>query len=200
MSLQKTNRLGMTGAHRTGKSTLAFDLSCNKGCYPFVKTSVSDADVWKVTGIRPDDVLSFAERVMVQIELLHHMKDVVWKNAHGVFDRTFIDLIGYLFVNMDNTCTNLLKHQVEDFVQECVDATNHYFDAIIYVPPAIAVRSEEFKQNKTFLSDPYIQAVDNHIVAMLRRLTIPVIEIPKEMTSQSSRMEFLLTELAPSLV
>lgn len=155
-------RVGIAGSHRVGKSTLAAMIAKEMDL-PYLPVSVSTAPVWKESRLSVADTLSFAERVKVQEGILAHGVDCI--HAPGVYDRTFLDFIGYLYSNIDSTCSDLFKNQVNQFVENCLKYQSSRFNKTIIVQPGINVVPTEEKIGKTFLSSPYMQAMNNHIIA-----------------------------------
>lgn len=186
-------RIGIAGAHRVGKSTFAKTLAEHLGIQ-FMPTSVSKAKIWRDAHITPSEQVTFAERIFLQYGILDHMADQV--HGDGVFDRTFIDLIGYLYANVDQTASNLLAQQATTFVGKCLHLQVQKFDKIIIIQPGIRVVEDVGKIGKVFLGEPYIQAVNNHIIATAVNYLDPqkILIIPPNTTSLESRMDYVLKQ------
>lgn len=196
-------RIGIAGAHRTGKSTLARTLSLNLNSstgnmLEFVPTHVSDAMIWRSSNISPSDNLTFAERVILQQGILDHMQ-VVNAGApdFAIFDRTPIDFVGYLMANIDTTCSNLFTSHVERFIADCLRLTSQSIDKIVILQPAIDVKPDACKTGKTYLSKPYQMAVNNHVIATCVKYISPdrYMIVPEHVMSTDDRLDFILDNL-----
>jgi hypothetical protein len=184
-------KIGIAGAHRVGKTSLAEKIVERLPFLHFGRTNVSNADVWKNYGINPDGEFTFAERLVIQDKLFAHVQEIVNNTPDGsVFDRTYLDLLGYLYSNIDNTCSSLYDDQVMDFTIRCMNAMFKDFGKIIIVPPAIEVQSADNKNGKVFMSKGYIESINNHVIAYAARSRIPYIIIPYEMVDLHERAAY----------
>ncbi|MFN6383158.1 MAG: AAA family ATPase, partial [Pseudanabaena sp.] len=85
--------LGLCGAHRTGKTTLAIAISSDLNL-PFVRTTTSQ--VFAQLGLDPAEPMDFQTRLFVQNHVLDAAEQV-WQESASPFisDRTPIDMIAY---------------------------------------------------------------------------------------------------------
>ena len=184
-------RIGIAGAHRTGKTSLAEKLCERLPFMTFGKTSVSNARVWTNYGINPDGYFTFVERLQIQEELFNHMRGIVENTtAPAIFDRTYLDLLGYLYANIDETCSSMYDNQVMDYTIRNMQAMSRDFNKLIIVPPALEPISADNKSGKVFMSRAYIEAINNHIVSYAARSGMDYIIIPFEMTDLAERVNF----------
>lgn len=180
-------RIGLAGSHRVGKSTLARLIACEMDL-PYIPVSVSSAPVWEKSRISPADNITFAERVATQYGVLEHGMQCI--NAPGVYDRTFLDFVAYLYSNIDSTCSDLFAVEVDKFVEKCVFEMDR-FDKIIIVQPGIPVEADDIKKGKTFLSMPYMDAMNNHVIATAVKYIDPskAFIIPQGMININTRLK-----------
>ena len=193
-------RIGIAGAHRVGKTTLGLALAEHLGV-PFVETHVSRAKIWEETGIIPSDSVTFAERVRLQRALMRHLREVfdeVRDCEEGwVADRTYLDLLGYLFANVDATCSNLWSEEVAKLVADARRLTLKTFDKILLVQPAIPVLTDANKCGKVYVSNPYREAINNHVLAYGLK-TMPVGDfyaIAEDVLSVDDRLDYIIRRL-----
>jgi hypothetical protein len=128
---------GLTGAHRTGKTTLA------KLVAEDLKMTFHDASVSKImreAGINAVGDVPLEARVEAQEFLLRrYLKDLQWAPRPLVTDRTPLDMVGYMLgeITMHNTDAKL-GARIQNYVEECLGATLVHFDTIIVVRPLTA--------------------------------------------------------------
>lgn len=160
--------IGITGAHRVGKTSLAQSLADHIDG-EFIQTHVSNASFWKENFISPDIQVTYSERVFLQSAILKHFKTIITRrptaHKHVIYDRSFLDVLGYLYANIDHTTSELSKDTVTEIIMEAIYLQNTVFDLTFYMYPGIPVASTTDKTGKTFLSSAYIQAVGNNILA-----------------------------------
>lgn len=193
-------RIGLAGAHRVGKTTLGLALAEHLGV-PFVETHVSRAKIWDETGIAPSDSVTFAERVRLQRALVRHLKEV-FDEVKGckegwVADRTYLDLLGYLFANVDATCSNLWSSEVAELVADVRELTAETFDKIVLLQPAIPVQTVTNKCGKVYVSNPYREAINNHVLAYGLK-TMPAgsfFAIAEDVLSVEDRLDYIIRRI-----
>lgn len=136
--------IGLVGAHRTGKTTLARKFSEKTGM-PFVETSSSA--VFKQMGYSPKVDYDFGTRLVIQNAILD---DAVGKYREhtGMFvtDRTPLDMLAYTMADVQRE--NLTPEQTKQFVKyfhRCFEETNKRFMCLTLVQPGIEIVEEEGK-------------------------------------------------------
>jgi predicted ATPase len=123
---------GVAGASGTGKSTLCQHVS-DALSIPFVRTSVTD--MARKAGFEAVGRLSILDRIALQDSLLDQFNDLLQK-ARGpvIFDRTPIDLIGYLGAEIHmHSHLDLAAEQLESvnsYITRCQTLTGTYFDRV----------------------------------------------------------------------
>lgn len=135
--------LGLSGSHRTGKTTLAAAFA-EQEKRTFVRTSASE--VFALLGKDPKVDYPIGERIAIQEAILYaferqyqeaEKRDVPW-----ISDRTPIDLASYMMADvMRGTFEGEPEFamMVNDYVARCIAATNLWFSTVILVQPGIKV-------------------------------------------------------------
>lgn len=136
--------IGLVGAHRTGKTTLAKEFSLKSGI-PFVP--VHAGEVFKRFRIDPSADMGLETRIAVQRAILAEATEQ-WGRLPAPFvtDRTPIDMLGYTL--MDVTASNVtpeMEVELANYVSECFAACNRHFGILVLVQPGIQVVQEDWK-------------------------------------------------------
>ena len=177
-------KIGISGAHRTGKTTLAQKIVEKLPYITFKPTHITSAAIWENHGIEPDGQFTFIERLAIQKQLFEHMK---MDQNITIYDRTYIDLLGYLYSNVDSTCSTIYDDEVTKFTIDVMQAMYQDFQKVIIVPPAIPIQSTQQKMGKVYMSRAYIESINNHIVSYAVRSHVPYKIIPWEMVDNIER-------------
>ncbi|MBD2177407.1 AAA family ATPase [Pseudanabaena sp. FACHB-1998] len=163
--------LGLCGAHRTGKTTLAIALA-ERLNIPFVRTTTSQ--VFATLGLDPAEPMDFDTRLFVQNHVLDAAEQV-WKNSSSPFvsDRTPIDMIAYTLGDIQGR-TEVNFTQLNNYIDRCFTSTNQFFQKLAIIQPGIPLVYEE---GKAALNAAYIEHINVLIVGLCsdRRLNLPVI-------------------------
>lgn len=121
---------GIAGASGTGKTTLGHQVG-EALSIPFVRTSITA--MAEKAGFKAVGSLSLPDRLELQESLLEQFGDLLDKTKGPIiFDRTPIDLIGYLGAevhmhsNRDLDTDDLI--QIDDYYTRCQQMTAQYFD------------------------------------------------------------------------
>jgi hypothetical protein len=125
---------GLTGAHRTGKSTLAKQLSMDLG-FAYYDASVSR--IMRELGVNSVEHLTLDKRLDAQEYLLkRHLEDIATMPRPCITDRTPLDFIGYMLaeVTMHNTPQELWE-RTGKYVEDCLTATRIHYDTVIACRP-----------------------------------------------------------------
>lgn len=126
-------RYGLTGAHRSGKTTLAKEIAEQKNL-PLVLTSSSA--IFSKMGLSPQDNLTFKQRLEVQKQILADAKEKWDQHDSFVTDRTPLDFIAYTLADISSGA-ELSKQDdwaLLDYKQDCFDALIDHFDLVLHVP------------------------------------------------------------------
>lgn len=149
-------RVGICGAHRTGKTTLARALAESSGL-TLMDAGVSA--VFRELGLEPSRTLSFADRMKVQDAILAKYLDLMAGAENVVIDRTPIDFIGYLLadMNQEHYQGDGVSEWVVGYIERCLDAARQTMSFIIFVSPGIPL---EMAEGKGLVDPGYIRCVN----------------------------------------
>lgn len=176
--------LGLCGAHRTGKTTLAKVLSSRTG-KPFVRTSTSA--VFQEHGIDPALPMDFKTRLSIQQQILISYEEL-WQTLKEPFitDRTPIDLMAYTLADIQGS-TQVNFAELERYMGRCYEVTNKTFNALVVLQPGIELAPA---QGKAALNRAYIEHLNSLILGLCNdeRLKCGVLIIKREMTVLEQRV------------
>lgn len=140
--------IGLSGAHRTGKTTLAQAVSEATG-FPFVKTGVSG--MMSRLGYDPKGDLPFQDRLEVQEAILDGLLSEytsALKKHSGliIVDRTPLDALGYLRSEILRTSsTPEIDRRLDRYEDVVYESVNSIFAGLAFVQPGIPLVSEAGK-------------------------------------------------------
>lgn len=183
--------IGLCGAHRTGKTTLARAYADQTGAV-FIQSPVSQ--VWKELGLdssKPD--FDFKTRLDVQ-ELILERLDAEYGKAAGmkaIADRTPIDLLGYTMAEaLSNNVTAEDMTRFHRYVQRCFDVLNRRFSVLLLIQPGIALQPDA---NKGSLNEAYIAHLNSLMFGLSvdERVRIPHYYMPRATTEPEDRLAAL---------
>lgn len=196
-------RIGLCGAHRTGKTTLARLVSQEYGM-PFVESPAS-----RIVGdygfdMGRDNRLAFGNTMAREYGLNMQQKiyDTVVENldAQGSFvaDRTPIDVAAYMLADATaGAGCQWTREATVQMVERAIRDTALLFDIVILVPPAIEFVAEEGKP-------PFNVAYQEHHHFLCRGilfdedLDLYWDEIKRDTFSIEARMDFIRGTIAES--
>lgn len=185
------NGIGLCGAHRVGKTTLAQALSCELNI-PFLKTSTSEQ--FKKHMLSPSEPMNFDKRLFIQREILQAGKQV-WDTDVDKFitDRTPLDMAAYTLADI-NGVTQVDFKELKSYINDCFDATQHYFSTLVIIPPGIPLVHEE---GKAALNEAYIEHIHTLIVGLCHDERFPkrVFALRRNMLSLDERLNEILSFL-----
>lgn len=182
--------IGLSGAHRTGKTTVAEHLAKANG-FQFVKSSVSEiARSMRIDFSKP---IPFKRRCEFQEVILETFQAAYDKVGAQMFvaDRTPLDLAAYFLADVPTELADVeLSQYVRDYVGRCVAVTNKTFLTTVVVQPAIPYIAEPGKP----LPNPAYQDKFAAILLGLthdERLTTTIKIMPKLILDNQSRVSFV---------
>jgi hypothetical protein len=186
-----TSGIGLCGAHRVGKTTLAQAVSRATGI-PFLKTHTSH--IFQQHGLDPAKPMAFDTRLAIQQEILA-AGEAVWRQAAGPFisDRTPLDMAAYTLADIHGT-TTLNETAFTQYLTDCLAATNRYFSTLIIVPPGIPLVPEP---GKAALHDAYIEHIHTLIAGLCHddRISAKVHHIGRGILSLDARVAHTVAHL-----
>lgn len=139
--------IGLVGAHRVGKTTLAKKCAEEFGI-DYIPASVSAT--FARLGVSPRYPFTFRERLKVQIEVLKDA-DAAWSRGNqsiGISDRTPIDMMAYTLaeVGPETLAGDAeLEELLHDYIQTCKQVTRRHFKALVVVRPGIPIVDDATK-------------------------------------------------------
>lgn len=180
--------LGLTGSHRTGKTTLAQEFSKRKGM-PLVRTSASG--VFADMGLDPKVDYPLEVRLDVQQRILEAFEKQYRTVPGGVFvtDRTPIDMMAYTLADVQRS--NVPDDQmgrIESYLKDCVEVSNTFFSILMVVQPGIALKDEP---GKAPANVPYVEHINHLVMGIVVSEAVESAHyyIPRSMTGLGRRIE-----------
>lgn len=152
--------LGLCGAHRTGKTTLAIAISTDLNL-PFVRTTTSQ--VFAQLGLDPAEPMDFQTRLFVQNHVLDAAEQV-WQESASPFisDRTPIDMIAYTLGDIQGK-TDVDFNLLSQYIDRCFASTNQFFQNLAIIQPGIPLVYEE---GKAALNAAYIEHINILVIGL----------------------------------
>jgi len=184
----QTLTLGIAGAHRTGKTTLATVIA-EATHLSLVKTNTTA--VFQQYGLSPSTVLNFNTRLWIQHQIIEAAVSL-WQMANQgwVTDRTPIDFMAYTVADIQGQ-TEVDWNELERYINRCFTVTNQLFTHLVLVPPAIPLKYEE---GKATLNRAYIEHLNTLMLGLCQdeRLHRPVVILRRETVNLEARMKEIL--------
>ena len=183
--------IGLTGAHRTGKTTLAEKLA-HKLDLPFVPTSTSSLMI--ASGFDPKLDYCLHDRVWMQERILDHLEQVYRQQpADGfVTDRTPLDAIAYMLADVTREGVDAeLAERINRYVGRCYDILNRHFSTLLLIPPAIELKDEP---GKAPANPAYITHIHFLILGAINSKIVdpPWAALPSQLTSLDDRIHWAM--------
>jgi len=180
--------LGICGAHRTGKTTLAIALSHKLGI-PFIPIDASS--VFLQHGYHPSQSFGVSARLFLQQKILEKAESIWFEVDEPSFicDRTPIDMAAYMLTDVSNS--ELDQHtqdEIMSYLGECFRVAKRYFGKIVLVPPAIPFIPAH---DKAAINEPLIFKLHYEISGMLSALDVDYRKLPNDCIELSDRVEFV---------
>lgn len=156
--------IGIIGAHRTGKTTLARAFAERFGI-EFVQTSTSE--VIKSLGFDINESMSLADRLYVQNQVLCDAEEK-YKAASEEFitDRTPMDMAAYMLGEITQARAAMLEEDreldaaIEEYLVNCYKVTNRHFGSVFLLQPGIPYKEDENDKVTAAFSKAYIAQTD----------------------------------------
>lgn len=180
--------IGLCGAHRVGKSSLARAYA-EKAGIQFVETSVSA--VFKDMGLDPALTYDFATRLSVQENVLIACEKIYAEHSAKslcVTDRTPLDFMAYTLGDaVGETVREEDQERLEKYIANCIAVTNRRFCALVVVQPGIPLVKAE---GKAAMNKAYIEHLNAIILGLSvdERIKVPHFYLPRAMTNMKERV------------
>lgn len=138
---------GISGAHRTGKSTLAKAVAEELGI-DYIPTSIGE--VAQRYGFDPVAPMTLHQRVALQMHLLEdHLELIDGLKGPAILDRTPIDFVGYLLAEFHMQshllCDDKHLEAAHRYVDLCLKATRTRYDFLFVTCPLPDYKEEPGK-------------------------------------------------------
>lgn len=187
--------IGLTGAHRTGKTTLAKRFAEVAG-YRFVETSVSAT--FKKHGMDPRVDYPVSQRLWIQRQILQDLTEIYQANRHFVVvDRTPVDLAAYMLADITRQSVDpYTDKEVMAYVDECLALTKKFFDAVIIIQPGIPIVEDETKAPATESYMEHINVICLGLAASAKLQTTSMYSVSRSCTELDERCEALVNIVA----
>lgn len=179
--------IGLCGAHRTGKTTLAMELARLTG-KQFVRTRVSE--VFKQHGLHAAQEMDFETRLNIQYRILEACEQD-WQHAGREFvtDRTPVDFLAYTLGDVQGK-TAVHPPEFNQYVERCFALTNSFFGALVILQPGIPLAEAE---GKAALNQAYIEHINSLVIGLGNdeRVQCKVLTIPRSLTDLNERVRLV---------
>lgn len=156
--------IGLVGAHRVGKTTLA-KAYAEQTDIEFVQTD--STGVFKKYGMSPKVDYHFRERLFIQNKILEDAeRRYKAANSDFITDRTPLDMLAYTLADVQRENTTMADAALlMDYIERCYEATNKHFASIIVVQPGIPIVDDPGKA-------PANPAYIEHIALLIMGLVV----------------------------
>ncbi|MDR9847099.1 AAA family ATPase [Herbaspirillum huttiense] len=181
--------IGLCGAHRTGKTSLAREFAKETGTV-FMQTSVSS--IFTELGLDPAGTFTFSQRLDIQEEILKRLDEAYGKaplDTWTIVDRTPIDLMGYTLAEaVGDNVKEEDQQRLKNYVNKCFDVTNRRFSSVILVQSGLPLVHEP---GKAALNAAYIEHLSSLMFGLLmdERLETPKFYIRRSQLGMRERIE-----------
>lgn len=144
------NRFGITGAHKSGKTTLAKAVAAKWGMtYVDVKLS----EVNRAFGVSPNEIIPFAHRLEVQRNIVSHCINLFSDAEENyIADRTFLDVAAYTLSYMPHVISDIESETVKMIVDLCYQSQAAFFDKTVIVGNSFETAPEPDNSGKAAFS------------------------------------------------
>lgn len=182
--------IGLCGAHRSGKTTLARAFAKKTGI-TFVETSVSS--IWKDFGLDPAAEHDFGTRLMIQEQILKRIdaKFAEYSGKECITDRTPLDMAAYTLADaIGNRVPPAVQSRLRKYVEDCFQSANRRFSMMLLLQPGIPLVDEP---GKAPLNEGYIEHLNSLILGLTvdERLRCPHFYMPRSIVDLDERLNAL---------
>jgi len=167
-------RIGIAGAHRTGKSTLAREIH-SKMRVGLILTNAGS--VYQAHGCTPVDDMPMSKRLAIQNSIVDKLADLWDVPGSWVSDRTPLDIIAYSKMYLSPVWADAIRARVEPMMSR--------FDFIFILRPAIPFVYDYYKAGLETA-----EIVDGYLMEEARRY-VNAWPIPADYTPLNQRLLFV---------
>ena len=183
--------IGLCGAHRTGKTSLARAYAEKHGI-AFVETPVST--IFRELGHDPAATFDFKTRLDIQEVILTRL-DQVYGALNpaelAITDRTPIDMLGYTMSEAIGEAVSVAdQERFKKYVERCFEVTNRRFSTLVLVQPGIPLVAAE---GKAVMNAAYIEHLNSLMLGLSvdQRVKMPHYYIPRQRLKMEDRLAAL---------
>jgi nicotinamide riboside kinase len=179
-------RIGICGAHRVGKSTLAAAIGGALDIRPLPNPNTA---VRLGFDMKNGNRLNDEDGMILQIEILDGMNGR-FVGDNYVTDRTPLDAAAYLIADATANAGDEVNRTIAaEYVRQAMGLTEDRFDIVILVPPAIDVAPVDGKPPVNAAYQAHIHLL---ISGMLAELDLPTLRIEVGTTDHDERVRDVL--------
>lgn len=183
--------LGLVGAHRVGKTTLAerFAAARRGQQWKFAQTSVSA--IFRDLGHDPAETFDFKTRLTIQEQILIRLTRF-YRESTGQFvitDRTPIDMLAYTMSEANGEAVGPdLQARFKGYANDCFTVTNKFFSAVLVVQPGIPIIDAP---GKAAPNAAYLEHLNTLMIGLCcdERMKVPHFFIPRTRLTMESRID-----------
>ena len=177
--------IGLCGSHRTGKTTLAEEISKRTGL-SFVRTSTSG--VFKEHGLDPSRPMEIGMRLWIQHKILD-AAEKAWNSSPWQFitDRTPLDMAAYTLADIQGS-TEVDFGELEGYLDRCIRVTNAFFKILVLVQPGIPL---VYETGKAALNEGYLEHLNFLILGLCNddRIKGTLLYLSRDITDKEARVK-----------
>lgn len=200
--------IGLVGAHRVGKSSLATHIAALTR-RKFIPVNIGQMQAKHGFKSSKQDY-DFQTRMLIQECILDEFKSLLYTEStipksggmtreikpEPIFDRTPLDLIGYTLIHVSDQLTDEQSAWLLDYINQCINLTNVYFTDIMLVQPGIPLVSDNTTSAKA--SAGIIEHLNAIYMAYMvdPRVKSNTAILPREILDMNERAKYYLERLS----
>ncbi len=188
----------LSGAHRTGKTTLAAALA--KAIeLEYFDTDISGAQKRLGFDSSKQDY-TFEERIAIQEGLYDYFSDLLNASAKVaaehkctiIMDRSPLDLIGYtLSLAQASTLTEAQSDWLNGYIERCQNLTSHFVDVVVGIQPGIPLDPSKLSSAPSNVG--YIEHINHILMGAIatHRGNTSCYVMPRNITDPTARLDYM---------
>ena len=192
--------LGLTGSHRSGKSTLAKAVAKEMNVN-FMEHNAA-GNILKGMNLSLNENWTLHDRFEFQVKLLDAFEEALKGQKESfISDRTPIDIAAYMYCEVQKAgdAMGSLDGDIEDLLKRAYEITNRFYGCVVHVPvalPYIAVEGKplpliSYQKQHGFISTGMM---------MTQELKIPVYFMAEEVLSMRKRIDYIFQSYRDALL
>lgn len=162
--------IAFVGAHRTGKTTLAREVSRATGI-PFAETSTTA--VMKELGLNPVADMPFIDRLHMQELLLkHHAEWIGTLPRPVILDRSPLDMIAYTIAEIGMHHDLSYDERVMEYCADAAHIVRRHYGMVIAVRPLSEYEADPTKPPPSMSYQTHIQFIIEGSMEMMQEMVL----------------------------